>query len=794
MEGHAWSPGAVAQVEIPSALVKSKDWARLPLARLLQPFSDVTDGKLGSLGGSAFVYGMLPYNGRLIIGAAIYYDGACVQENTHGASSLDLSLPMDFQGFYPMSAMANPRSLGGYMTTIPIEWRGLFGGPALTGNCGLSIISCSSAGPAASVFDPDDVAARNPVPATTILFYPLDHPLAPETTRNPLFNLATHFAGIAFPPHSRSILFVGRHGTGPYCYGTGGASGGDCHDPADSSKGTHAYPYQHQVWAYDANALLQVRTGQKPPWDPLPYDVWSLDELDTSGEADFVSAAFDPATSRLYLTQSYGEEPRVDVYELHVPNSCRACDVPPLPLTGSRVVNVATVSQLQAALADLQHGDTLLLADGVYVLTSSLYVNGRNNVTIRGVAGCTNVVLAGHGMDNPDYGTTPFGIWSNSTNTTIAHLTIQDTYDNSVIFNSGAQAPHLYSVRLLNAGSQFIKVNPTGPGDGVNRGTVEYCWIGYSDRPPSTDHGAGIGYFNGISAHGSRNWTIRGNVFSNLHNPDTAAYLWNPAVLMWRQSADTLTEQNVFINVDRAVAYGLENGPVFDHSGGAIRNNFVYLAPGLFSNSRRAGSDAAILAWNSPQTSIDHNTLLLNGNVSHAIEFRFASTTGGAARNNLADAGVHLRDRATAVLDSNVPTATPDFFVNPITADLHLLPSAKAALDAAPSLASVPYDIDGDDRPQGTGVDVGADEYSSFGSSVITRVSVLHGRLWIEFTSQAGWTYTLERAAVLQGGPWVDIVSGLVGTGAVLTTFDSNMLGREQSFYRVAGSPLGDQR
>ena len=66
-------------------------------------------------------------------------------------------------------------------------------------------------------------------------------------------------------------------------------------------------------------------------------------------------------------------------------------------------------------------------------------------------------------MDNANSGSVLFGVWSNSLNTTIAHPTIRDTYDNSIIFNAGAQSPHVYSVKLLNAGSQFIKSNPTWP-------------------------------------------------------------------------------------------------------------------------------------------------------------------------------------------------------------------------------------------------------------------------------------------------------------------------------------------
>src|SRR5205809_4372448 len=78
-------------------------------------------------------------------------------------------------------------------------------------------------------------------------------------------------------------------------------------------------------------------------------------------------------------------------------------NAPSLPITGVRIVNVSTEPQLQTALGNLQNGDTLLLADGTYSLTTSLYINGRHNVTIRGKAGSTNVVLAGKGMDNPNH-------------------------------------------------------------------------------------------------------------------------------------------------------------------------------------------------------------------------------------------------------------------------------------------------------------------------------------------------------------------------------------------------------
>lgn len=465
-------------------------------------------------------------------------------------------------------------------------------------------------------------------------------------------------------------------------------------------------------------------------------------------------------------------------------------NAPQLPITGSRVVNVSTDEQLQAAMGNLRDGDTILLADGTYNLTSSLYINGRNNVTIRGTSGSTNVVLAGKGINNANHGGVPFGVWSNGTNTTIAHLTIRDTWDNEIIFNPPAQSPHVYCVRLLDSGSQFIKSNPADvkAGLGVNDGVVEYCWFEYIGNPPA-DHGAGAGYFNGISAHAAKNWVVRGNLFKNLHNPDGSAYPWNPAVLFWRQSVNTITEQNIFINVDRAVAYGLDDStPYRDHAGGAVRNNFVYLAPGFLSASRKASSDGSIIVWNSPGTQVDHNTALLNSNEFYAVEFRFALTTNGTARNNLSDAPVHLRDNAKAVLTGNLASATASMFANAAAGDLHLLSSATAAIDKAVSVNSVTNDFDGARRPQGNAADIGADEFTPNRAPVILNLKLSGTKAFVSFTSEAGLTYALDGRDSFAKDWWTIAVSNLGGNSAVIEATETNATARPERYYRVSAT------
>jgi hypothetical protein len=328
LEGHAHNPGAIAQVEVPGSFVKSSNWSALPEARLLQRFVDVNSAPdPGSCTGNpSFIYGMLGYGGRLIVAAACSYGGT--QTTSHGVRSLDLS-SSGFQGYFGFTgAVAPPRALGGPMTTIPSEWQASFGGPAFTGNCCISVTGSTSAGPSLTVFDPNDVGVRNPIPGKTVLFYPLSNPVCGaehcEAAQSPVYNLTSVYGGVAFPRGSRSVLFVTAHGTGCYWYGGWDQpSFGGCSekDPALSDvKGPHAPPYRYQILAYDANDLLAVKTGAKQTWQPKPYAVLILDGMPNSGNDRIKGAGYDSETGRLYIAQDYGDRPRLEVYQITVSN------------------------------------------------------------------------------------------------------------------------------------------------------------------------------------------------------------------------------------------------------------------------------------------------------------------------------------------------------------------------------------------------------------------------------------------------------------------------------------------
>lgn len=330
MQGHAQFDGQVAQIRVPQSLSRSTDYNALPIADVLQPFADVTDGELNrqpnSLGtyvNGAPIFGLLSYNGRLIVAASQYYNQ--IQLASHGVSSLDLSQRTDFRGFFPFASgvAAPPRALGGAMDIVPPEWRTAMGGPVGTGNQTIPVTSTNSAGPAITFFNPDNVGVVNPIPGVTLLYYPISNPLCGtpgcENTDNPVYNLTSLMAGRAFVPGTRSILVIGSHGVGGYWYGSRDGPNGQ-RDPFFQTTGPHSTAYRYRIWAYDANDLLAVRNGQRRTFDPRPYAIWDLPEVsqvDPSGA--IAGATFEPTTRRIYITVNQGTNPRVDVYQVNVP-------------------------------------------------------------------------------------------------------------------------------------------------------------------------------------------------------------------------------------------------------------------------------------------------------------------------------------------------------------------------------------------------------------------------------------------------------------------------------------------
>lgn len=306
--------GKVAEVTIPDP-ARATEIAELPAAEYLQAFADPTEGHIKDVAtDGAALAGLLVYQDRLYGSGLIYYDA----NNTQSVSHFSRPLSLSTKGAGPMRRVGAAGRVGmvaGYMAVVPPEWRSKLGGPALTGQCCVPIVSRTSWGPAAFAWDPAQLDQGKNADAEALVYYTSEHPtLGAWDGSNPTYGGTIQMGGLAVLAGTRTAVFVGRNGTGPFCYGNGTGDQGKvnsvgsdgeryCYDPANSDKGQHAYPYRYQIWAYDLNDWAAVRAGKRDPWSVKPYGVWPFELPFPEPSTRIGGIAFDAERRRLYISQ-----------------------------------------------------------------------------------------------------------------------------------------------------------------------------------------------------------------------------------------------------------------------------------------------------------------------------------------------------------------------------------------------------------------------------------------------------------------------------------------------------------
>jgi hypothetical protein len=365
-----------------------------------------------------------------------------------------------------------------------------------------------------------------------------------------------------------------------------------------------------------------------------------------------------------------------------------------IPLANT--TTVGTSVELMSASAALAAGDTLLLRDATYTIPSYAVTIRADRVVVRSLSGDRErVVVIGAGMN----GDIDHGFWISADNVTIRDMTIRNVRYHCIQTDVNTDSLRVINCILRDGGEQLLKVpfNASEP-DPSENGLVEGCLFDFS---------AGIafrGYTGGIDCHFAKNWVVRNNVFKYIRSPEDAPA--EHAIHFWTNSENTLVENNVIIDCDRGIGFGLGDVP---HKGGIIRNNMIYHRA-IGGNDR---ADAGIILETCADARVYSNTVFFENDYPNAIEYRFTATTGVVIANNLTNKAIRARDGATGTVSANVTAAQAGWFRSLSTGDLHLSSgSIGTVIDQGIAVDGLTHDIDGDTRPQGSGIDIGADEYS----------------------------------------------------------------------------------
>jgi hypothetical protein len=405
----------VAEVSIPSPVYSTNPEA-LPFATFLQPLSDPMEGRLSEIAADGLALdGLLVHGNRLYGTVSIYYDANNTQRRSHFSRSLQLNEP-SFKGWSGVWQDNRTGFVSGFMASVPSQWQALLGGPAITGQCCVPIATRTSWGPAAFAFDPARIG-EPVVPAVPLLYYDGAHPtLGPWDASNPNYGASTTMGGVVIIPNTRTVLYFGANGVGPNCYGnttndpalhgTKAADGTTlCYDPTNTDKGTHAYPYRYQMWAYDLNDFAAVRAGTKQPWEVLPYGVWPFDLPTPERSVRLGGVGYDANTQTLYLSQMLADKDgysyRAIIHALHV-NLAQ----PIAPAAADAVTIAASVAAPQPTGTSVRFSASVIggtgpyeyrwsISDSVVSAASSVWTTSNEHVWTPAVANAGYRVTVG---------------------------------------------------------------------------------------------------------------------------------------------------------------------------------------------------------------------------------------------------------------------------------------------------------------------------------------------------------------------------------------------------------------
>ncbi len=347
---------------------------------------------------------------------------------------------------------------------------------------------------------------------------------------------------------------------------------------------------------------------------------------------------------------------------------------PALPEPSGNVVRVSSVAELEAAVSNAVPNQTIVIANGTYQLTSRINIR-QEGLTIRGESNDrSKVVLLGDGFEKErkdiSSASEMFTVWA--PNVTIANLTLKDASVHGIAFKGESETTphglHVYNVAIYDIGQRYIKgtAYPGGKGGYIESGVIEYCHFEQTRKiKPFRDDIADGDYVGGFDAMNLKDWIVRDNVFINIRGAMSGG---RGAVFVWINSMGTIVERNVFIGNDRSIAFGNPYVPdhvTHHHTGGIIRNNFIYSRSYTMGIELCATKDVKV-----------YNNTIVNENPDYPLAVKCAHerTEGLEIKNNLVRGLISScpYQPAEAVVEKNLTQVPWMWFEDPSNGNLKL--------------------------------------------------------------------------------------------------------------------------
>lgn len=368
------------------------------------------------------------------------------------------------------------------------------------------------------------------------------------------------------------------------------------------------------------------------------------------------------ATKLVEVTTTTSNNPVPPVQKVEL---VKSSDVSCLPLakTHGKVFTAASVAEIREAVkyANSNGDATILIKDGVYNFDVGFVLSG-NKITVRSLSGDREkVTLKGPGMSKGSGNV----FWVQGNDITIADMTIGWVKNHPIQVQGELEADNvlIHNMNIYDGREQLVKVSTDfkHPEIVANNGILECSNLGF------TGEVAAQNYTGGIDAHHANDWIVRNNNFFNIVSPNST--LAEYAVHFWSGSENTLVENNVIVNCDRGIGFGLSN----NHIGGVIRGNKIY-------NNRKKG-DTGIGLWHAQgKVVVENNIVILTHNYFDAMEYRFADTLGVIIRNNVVNKPIMSREGGVAELSGNKTKAELSWFKDPLKGDFTYTDKAPAEL------------------------------------------------------------------------------------------------------------------